>query len=92
MLPSNSLISAIISLKEQTKSDNAAKKLKKMITNKMEVIRDDVQNTVDVENIVPGDIVSVIDGASVKCIKKFDFFVFYAIVTSSNKGGMSWLD
>ena len=45
------LISAIISLKEQTKSDNAAKKLKQMITNKMEVIRDDVQTTIDIENI-----------------------------------------
>ena len=51
LILSTILISAIISLKEQTKSDNAAKKLKKMITNKMEVIRDDVQTIVDIENI-----------------------------------------
>lgn len=56
------LISVVISYREQTKSDNAAKKLKKMITNKMEVIRDEVQQTVDIENIVPGDIVKLSSG------------------------------
>ena len=57
LIISTVFISAIISLKEQTKSDNAAKKLKKMITNNMEVIRDGNQVTIDIENIVPGDIV-----------------------------------
>ena len=35
-------VSAIISFTQQTKSDNAAKKLKNMITNKVDVIRDGV--------------------------------------------------
>ncbi len=43
------LISAIISFNEQTKSNNAARKLKQMITNKMDVIRDGNVITIDIE-------------------------------------------
>jgi len=82
------LISAIISLKEQTKSDNAAKKLKKMITNKMEVIRDDVQSTVDVENIVPGDIVKLSSGdmipGDVRFLETKDLFIDQASLTGES--------
>ena len=48
LILSTVLISAIISLIQQTTSDNAAKKLKQMITNKMDVIRDGVPYVVDV--------------------------------------------
>ena len=79
------LISAVISLMQQTKSDNAAKKLKKMITNKMEVIRDEVQSTVDVEDIVPGDIVKLSSGdmipGDVRFLDVKDLFIDQASLT-----------
>ena len=88
LIVSTILISAIISLKEQTKSDNAAKKLKKMITNKMEVIRDDVQSTVDVENIVPGDIVKLSSGdmipGDVRFLEVKDLFIDQASLTGES--------
>ena len=88
LIISTILISAIISLKEQTKSDNAAKKLKKMITNKMEVIRDDVQQVVDVENIVPGDIVKLSSGdmipGDVRFLEVKDLFIDQASLTGES--------
>ena len=88
LIISTILISAIISLREQTKSDNAAKKLKKMITNKMEVIRDDVQSTVDVENIVPGDIVKLSSGdmipGDVRFLEVKDLFIDQASLTGES--------
>ena len=82
------LISAAISLKEQTKSDNAAKKLKKMITNNMQVIRDEVESTVDVENIVPGDIVKLSSGdmipGDVRFLEVKDLFIDQASLTGES--------
>lgn len=82
------LISAVISLMQQTKSDNAAKKLKKMITNKMEVIRDEVQSTVDVEEIVPGDIVKLSSGdmipGDVRFLDVKDLFIDQASLTGES--------
>lgn len=82
------LISAAISLKEQTKSDNAAKKLKKMISNKMDVIRDKIQTTVDVENIVPGDIVKLSSGdmipGDVRFLEVKDLFIDQASLTGES--------
>ena len=46
LIISTILISAIISLNQQTKSDNAAKKLKKMITNKLQVIRENFHRVI----------------------------------------------
>ena len=88
LIVSTVLISAIISLKEQTKSDNAAKKLKQMISNKMEVIRDDVQTTVDIENIVPGDIVKLSSGdmipGDVRFLEVKDLFIDQAPLTGES--------
>ena len=82
------LISAFISFKEQTKSDNAAKKLKKMITNKIDVIRDGNLSTVDIENIVPGDIVKLSSGdmipGDVRFIETKDLFVDQASLTGES--------
>ena len=82
------LISAIISLNEQTKSNNAAKKLKKMITNKMEVIRDGNQVTVDIENVVPGDLVVLSSGdmipGDVRFIETKDLFIDQASLTGES--------
>ena len=82
------LISAIISLKEQTKSDNAARKLKKMISNKMDVIRDGVDITIDIEEIVPGDIVKLSSGdmipGDVRFIETKDLFIDQASLTGES--------
>lgn len=82
------LISAIISLKEQTKSDNAAKKLKNMITNNMEVIRDEVQSTINVEDIVPGDIVKLSSGdmipGDIRFLETKDLFIDQASLTGES--------
>ena len=59
LIVSTVIISAIISLVQQTKSDKAAIKLKSMITNKIDVIRDGVISIEEVENIVPGDILKL---------------------------------
>ncbi|MCR5187045.1 MAG: magnesium-translocating P-type ATPase [Clostridia bacterium] len=88
LIISTLLISAFISLKEQTKSDNAAKKLKKMITNKMDVIRDGIGYTIDIENVVPGDIVKLSSGdmipGDVRFIETKDLFVNQASLTGES--------
>ncbi|MBR2744015.1 MAG: magnesium-translocating P-type ATPase [Clostridia bacterium] len=88
LIVSTVIISAIISLKQETKSDNAAKKLKKMISNKIDVIRDDVQVIADVENIVPGDIVKLSSGdmipGDVRFIEVKDLFVDQASLTGES--------
>lgn len=88
LIISTILISAIISLREQTKSDNAAKKLKKMINNKMEVIRDDIQTTIDMENVVPGDIVKLSSGdmipGDVRFLETKDLFIDQAALTGES--------
>jgi len=82
------LISAFISFREELKSDNAAKKLKQMITNQMEVIRDEVQYTVEVEEIVPGDIVKLSSGdmipGDVRFLETKDLFVDQASLTGES--------
>jgi len=88
LIVSTIIISAIISLKQETKSDNAAKKLKKMISNKIDVIRDEVQVLVDVENVVPGDIVKLSSGdmipGDVRFIEVKDLFVDQASLTGES--------
>lgn len=88
LIVSTIFISSIISFREQTKSNNAAKKLKKMITNKMEVIRDGVQATIDIENIVPGDIVKLSSGdmipGDVRFIETKDLFIDQAALTGES--------
>ena len=82
------ILSAIISLVQQIKSDNAANKLKHMITNKMDVIRDDVLSVVDVEEIVPGDIVKLSSGdmipGDIRFIETKDLFIDQASLTGES--------
>lgn len=88
LIVSTIIISAIISLNQETKSDNAAKKLKKMISNKIDVIRDEVQVLVDVENVVPGDIVKLSSGdmipGDVRFLDVKDLFVDQASLTGES--------
>lgn len=85
LIISTIIISAIISLVQQTKSDNAAKKLKNMITNKMDVIRDGIGTVVNVEEIVPGDIVKLSSGdmipGDVRFFETKDLFIDQASLT-----------
>ena len=82
------IISSIISLVQETKSNNAAKKLKKMITNKIDVIRDGISYVVDVENIVPGDIVKLSSGdmipGDVRFLETKDLFIDQASLTGES--------
>ena len=88
LITSTIIISAIISLIQESKSDNAAKKLKKMISNKIDVIRDDVVSEVDVEDIVPGDIVKLSSGdmipGDVRFLEVKDLFIDQASLTGES--------
>ena len=88
LIVSKVFISAVISFNEQTKSDNAARKLKKMITNKMDVIRDVNQIVVDIENVVPGDIVKLSSGdmipGDVRFLETKDLFIDQASLTGES--------
>lgn len=82
------IISAAISLVQETKSDNAAKKLKSMISNKIDVVRDEQPEVVEVENIVPGDIVKLSSGdmipGDVRFLETKDLFVDQASLTGES--------
>ena len=82
------IISAAISLVQSVRSDNAAKKLRKMITNKIDIIRDEVLQQVETENIVPGDIIKFSSGdmvpADVRFFETKDLFVDQASLTGES--------
>ncbi len=81
-------ISAMISFFQQTSSDKASQKLKKMISNKIDVIRDGKQESIDVEEIVPGDIVKLSSGdmlpGDVRFIETKDLFIDQASLTGES--------
>lgn len=78
----------MISFFQQAKSDKAAKKLQKMISNKIDVIRDEIPTVVDVENIVPGDIVKLSSGdmlpGDVRFLEVKDLFIDQASLTGES--------
>ena len=88
LITSTILISTIIAYNQQAKSDNAAKKLKKMITNKIDVIRDGNQISIDIENAVPGDIVKLSSGdmipGDVRFLETKDLFIDQASLTGES--------
>ena len=88
LIVSTVFISAMISFFQQTSSDKAAQKLKKMISNKIDVIRDGRQAVVDVEEIVPGDIVKLSSGdmlpGDVRIIENKDLFIDQASLTGES--------
>lgn len=88
LIISTIIISAIISIIQESKSDNAAKKLKKMISNKVDVIRNEVPSIVDVEEIVPGDIVRLSSGdmipGDVRFIEVKDLFIDQSSLTGES--------
>lgn len=88
LILSTVFISAIISLFQQTSSDKAAQKLKKMISNKIEIIRDGIRENIDVDEIVPGDIVKLSSGdmlpGDVRFLETKDLFIDQASLTGES--------
>lgn len=62
--------------------------LKKMISNKIEIIRDEMQESIDVEEIVPGDIVKLSSGdmlpGDVRFLETKDLFIDQASLTGES--------
>lgn len=88
LIISTVIISAIISFFQQASSDKAAQKLKKMISNKIDVIRDGNQEVIDVEEAVPGDIVKLSSGdmipGDVRFLEAKDLFIDQASLTGES--------
>ena len=72
-------ISSIISFVQTESSNNAQKKLQKMIENKIDVIRNDTITEINIEDVVPGDIVKFSSGdmipGDVRFIETKDLFL-----------------
>ena len=82
------IISAVISFTQQEKSNTAAKKLQKMISNKIDVIRNDRLTIIDIEDAVPGDIVKLSSGdmipGDVRFIEAKDLFIDQSSLTGES--------
>ena len=88
LITSTIFISALISFCQQASSDKAAQKLKKMISNKIDGIRDGNRITIDFENLVPGDIVKLSSGdmipGDIRIIDNKDLFIDQASLTGES--------
>ena len=88
MLVAVIIISAVISFVQGEKSNNAAKKLQNMITNKIDVIRNDVEIEIETEEIVPGDIVKLASGdmipSDVRFLETKDLFIDQSQLTGES--------
>ena len=88
MLVAVIIISATISFVQEEKSNNAAKKLQGMITNKLDVIRNCVEVEVEIEELVPGDIVKLASGdmipGDVRFIETKDLFIDQSQLTGES--------
>ena len=82
------LVSAIISFTQQEKSSKAAKKLQKMISNHVDVIRDGVSTDIDIQEVVPGDIIQLSSGDMIPCDVRFlktkDLFIDQSSLTGES--------
>ena len=88
MLVAVIIISATISFVQEEKSNNAAKKLQGMISTKLDVIRNDVEIEVNIEELVPGDIVKLASGdmipGDVRFIETKDLFIDQSQLTGES--------
>ena len=88
--------SAIISFTEQQKSSKAAKKLQNLIVNKVDVYRNGRLEVVDIEEIVPGDIVKLSSGdmlpGDVKFLQAKDLFIDQASLTGESNPVEKFVD
>ena len=88
MLVAVIIISAAISFIQEEKSNNAAKKLQGMISTKLDVIRNGVETEVNIEELVPGDIVKLASGdmipGDVRFIETKDLFIDQSQLTGES--------
>ena len=88
MLVAVILISGIISFVQTEKSNNAAQKLQKMISNRIDVIRNGILMDVDISEVVPGDIVKLASGdmipGDVRFIETKDLFIDQSQLTGES--------
>lgn len=82
------LISTIVSFVQGEKSNEATKQLIKLISNKADVIRDNVLQEILIEDIMPGDIVKLSAGdmipADVRFISTKDTFIAQSALTGES--------
>ena len=88
MLVAVIIISATISFVQEEKSNSAAKKLQGMISTKLDVIRNGVETEVNIEELVPGDIVKLASGdmipGDVRFIETKDLFIDQSQLTGES--------
>ncbi len=81
-------VSGVISFVQSEKSDSAARKLQKMISNRIDVIRNDILVEIDIEEAVPGDIVKLASGdmipGDVRFIETKDLFIDQSQLTGES--------
>ena len=82
------IISGVISFVQSEKSNSAAKKLQKMIRNRIDVIRNGSEMEIDIEEAVPGDIVKLASGdmipGDVRFIETKDLFIDQSQLTGES--------
>ena len=88
LIVSTVCISAIISFLQQTSSDREVQKLKNIISNKIDVIRNGSQENINVEDILPGDIINLSSGdmlpGDVRFFNTKDLFIDQATLTGES--------
>ena len=79
------LLGVILRFFQELRADNAAEKLKAMVSNKATVIRDGVEKEIPLKMLVPGDIISLAAGdmtpADVRILSAKDLFLNQAALT-----------
>lgn len=82
------LISSVVSFIQGEKSNSAREKLTKLISNKADVLRDGKLKEIDMEDILPGDVVKLSAGdmipADVRFIKTKDTFIAQSALTGES--------
>ena len=82
------IVSGVISFVQSEKSNSAAQKLQKMISNKIDVIRNGSEMQIDIEEAVPGDVVKLASGdmipGDVRFIDTKDLFIDQSQLTGES--------
>ena len=82
------IVSGVISFVQSEKSNSAAQKLQKMISNRIDVIRNGSEMEIDIEEAVPGDIVKLASGdmipGDVRFIETKDLFIDQSQLTGES--------
>lgn len=82
------IVSGVISFVQSEKSNSAAQKLQKMISNRIDVIRNGSETEIDIEEVVPGDIVKLASGdmipGDVRFIETKDLFIDQSQLTGES--------